>query len=295
MTAQLPQESTADDQHVDGAAFPNALHLPFSSFNNKHAGGTCYVVGRGPTTFDYQDLGEIPEPIFFINDAVCMERFARSETFFFAHDIEMRSWLDGSMQSTAILPVNGTILGDATGITLQHAGSIAFYHRQDEDREQLMRMTRDQLANAAALFGHSGTIHSLLHFAWFCGFRKIVYIGCDGINQPGSLATACGSPNGYDRRLQNRSQTAPGWHYAQIRRVQELLTALLGIESIHIGTPAKPSRTPCGTYRTKMPSIVYCLSAIVNPGESNDSSLDPSPGTRTASDCGSEGGSPRFA
>jgi hypothetical protein len=237
MTAQPLEEPAAGDQRIDGAAFPHARHLPFFSFNNQFAGGTCYVVGRGPTTFDYELLRDIAEPIFFINDAVCLEGFARSETFFFAHDIELRSWLDGSMKSTAILPVNGTILGDAPGIVLRHAGPIAFYHRQDEDREALMRMTRHQLAAAASLFGHSGTIHSLLHFVWFCGFRKIIYIGCDGINQPNALASASGSRDGYDARLQNRSQTAPGWHYSQIRRVQDLLTALLGIQTEYRGTP----------------------------------------------------------
>jgi hypothetical protein len=227
----------AEDQPLDGASFPKALHRSFSSFNNKYAGGTCYVVGRGPTTFDYRHLAQISQPIFFINDAVCLEKYAGSDTFFFAHDIEMRTWLDGSMKSTAVLPVNGTILGDAPGIVLDHPGPIVFYHRQDVDREPLMRMSRDELADTAALFGHSGTIHSLLHFIWYCGFRKIIYIGCDAINQPQALASLCGSEDGYDVRLQNRSQTAPGWHYIQIRRVQELLTALLGIETAHIGTP----------------------------------------------------------
>ena len=45
----------------------------------------------------------------------------------------------------------------------------------------LMRMTRDQLADAAALFGHSGTIHSLLHFIWFCGFRRIWLLASERI------------------------------------------------------------------------------------------------------------------
>jgi hypothetical protein len=217
--------------------FPSAQHTPFASFNNKYPGQTCYIVGRGPTTFDYDELKEIAEPIFFLNDAVCLEKHARSETFFFAHDAAMRVWLNGAMKSTAVLPRNGTILESAPEV-LAHGAPLVLYHRQDEDREALMRMTRDQLADAAALFGHSGTIHSLLHFVWFCGFRRIIYIGCDGINQKHTLASLCGSKDGYDPRLQNRSHTSPGWHYIQIRRVQDLLTALLGVETTHLGTPA---------------------------------------------------------
>jgi hypothetical protein len=238
MAAPFPlDERSPGPCALDGICFPRARQLSFSDFNNKYPGRTCYVIGRGPTTFDYRDLANIAEPIFFINDAVCLEKHASSETFFFAHDIEMRTWLDGSMRSTAVLPVNGTILGDAPGISLPHAGPLVFYHREEENREALMRMTRDQLADEASLFGHSGTIHSLLHFVWYCGFRKIIYIGCDGINQHHTLRTLCGSEDGYDARLQNRSNTSPGWHYIQIRRVQELLTALLGIQTMHVGTP----------------------------------------------------------
>ena len=59
------------------------------------------MVGRGPTNFDYRELADIADPIFFINDAVCLEKYARSETFFFAHDVEMRVWLDGSIKAAA--------------------------------------------------------------------------------------------------------------------------------------------------------------------------------------------------
>jgi hypothetical protein len=231
------ENDTAVNEHAPRAGFPFARHVPFANFKNRFPGGTCYVVGRGPTTFDYQKLAEISQPVFFINDAVCLEKYTRSETFFFAHDIEMRVWLNGSMKSTAVLPSNGTILDGEPEAVLGHTGPVVLYHRQDEDREELMRMNRDQLADAAALFGHSGTIHSLLHFVWFCGLRQIIYIGCDGINQKHLLANNCGSKDGYDPRLLNRSHTAPGWHYIQIKRVQDLLTGLLGISTSHLGSP----------------------------------------------------------
>jgi hypothetical protein len=66
------------------------------------AGRSCYVIGRGPTDFDYASLGDLAEPIFFINDAVCMEKHAKSETFFFAHDAQMLVWLNGRIKSTAV-------------------------------------------------------------------------------------------------------------------------------------------------------------------------------------------------
>jgi len=219
-------------------SLPKARRAPFRSFNNQYAGQTCYVVGRGPTEFDYRDLADVAEPIFFINDAVCLEKYARSATFFFAHDVEMRVWLDGSIKSTAVLPVEGTILGDDPGVVLGHAGPIIYYHRGAMNKRELLTMSRDELAEAEELFIHSGTIHPLVHFLWFCGFARAVYIGCDGINQPAALARVCNSSDGYDRRLRNRSGTAPWWQYNGIRKIQDLLHALYGIEAIYIGTPA---------------------------------------------------------
>lgn len=227
--------STAADSSAP--RFPMALPIPFCSFNNKYEGGGCHVVGRGPTDFNYHDLAEVTEPIFFINDAVCLERYARSETFFFAHDREMRVWLDGSMRATAVLPVDGTILGHAPGVILGHAGPLVHYRRGEKNRGDLLRMSRDEIARREELFVHSGTIHSLLHFIWFCGFCRVVYIGCDGINRRHALGTACGTKDGYDRRLQNKSNTAPWWQYRGIRRAQDLLTTLFGIEAVYRGTP----------------------------------------------------------
>jgi hypothetical protein len=222
---------------TNGPRFPLARRIPFGSFNNKYKGQTCYVVGRGPTDFDYHDLADVTEPVFFINDAVGLAEYTRSETFFFAHDIEMRVWLDGSLTATAILPIEGTILGDDPDVVLGHAGPVVYYHRGEQNRGDLLRMSHDEVAAREELFVHSGTIHSLLHFIWFCGFRRVVFIGCDGINRKYALASACGAQNGYDRRLQNRSNTSPWWQYKKIRRAQDLLTTLFGIEAIYLGTP----------------------------------------------------------
>ena len=224
----------------EGPRFPNACRLSFESFNNKYAGGTCCVVGRGPTRFNYSNLAGITEPIFFINDAVCLEKYVRSESFFFAHDREMRVWLDGSIQSTAVLPIDGTVLGDDPRLTLHHAGPLVYYRRGENNTRELLQLSREELAELEQLYVHSGTIHSLLHFIWFCGFRRVVFVGCDGLTQPSALASTGVSPEGYDARLPNRSRTTPWGEYPRIRLAQELLTALFGIEAIYLGTPTRP-------------------------------------------------------
>jgi hypothetical protein len=221
--------------------FPLARETDFAAFNNRYADRSCHVIGRGPTEFDYQELSHVDEPIFFINDAVCLEKFAGGESFFFAHDPHAQVWLDGQIKSTAVLPIDGKIFRETPSVTLQHAGGIVFYHWREHGKEQLLHMNRDQLAEAKQLFTHTGTIHSLLHFVWFCGFKKITFIGCDCITDTASLDPKFQTSDGYDPRLENRTRPAPGQTYAAIERAQTLLIMLFGFEAVYLGTPRKRS------------------------------------------------------
>lgn len=217
--------------------FPLAQEIPFADFKNRYAGAACHVIGRGPTEFNYEDLAKLDEPVFFINDAVCLEKYARSETFFFAHDPHLLVWLDGQTKSTAVLPIDGKVFRGGPGITLNHAGKIVFYHWREQDKEQLLQLSRDQLAEIKQLYTHTGTVHSLLHFAWFCGFKRVTFIGCDCISDPRTLPAKFQTADGYDPRLENRSGSAGGLTYPSIGRAQALLTMLFGFEAVYVGTP----------------------------------------------------------
>ena len=222
------------------ALFPGAAILPFAAFNNRYAGKTCHVIGRGPTDFSFPDLANIPDPIFFINDAVCLEKFARSETFFFAHDARMLVWLDGAIRATAVLPLDGKLFLKHPGTMLNHTGKLVFYRWRTGDAGPLLSLSRAQIAAGAELYRHCATIHSVIHFAWFCGFHRVRFIGCDGINDPGLLGGAYHAPTGYNPRIENRSRTVPWWQYDAIRRIQDALCARLELQAEYIGTP-RPS------------------------------------------------------
>ncbi len=253
---QIEKIASADDEFAAvRPVFPRASFVPFGDFNGRYSGRTCCIIGRGPTRFDYTRLRQMADPVFFINDAVCLEKFVRTDSFFFAHDHQLRPWLDGSIRSTAVLPVEGKVLSWMPRPPMRHSGPVVLYHRVIEDRGGLLAMNRQQIAGRAGLFVHSGTIHSAIHFAWFCGFTRIVFIGCDGINPAGDRravgtavvrTTAVGTtvvgtaPDGYDPRLENRSRSLPDCRYDNVRKAQDLMTALFGIEAVYAGTPAGP-------------------------------------------------------
>jgi hypothetical protein len=209
----------------DAGHFPFAQLIDFAAFNSRYAGRSCYVVGRGKTSFDYAQLGNTDDPVLFINDAVGMEKHVRGESFFFAHDPQLLGWLDGSIRSTAVLPIDGKLFRSSPGMQLQHSGQVVFYHWPGQNKEQLLTMPRDRLSQANQLYTHTGTIHSLLHFVWYCGFKRVRFVGCGG-----------DSAGGYDPRLENRSESSVSSTYPMIRHVQELLCQLFEFEVEDIGT-----------------------------------------------------------
>jgi hypothetical protein len=234
---------------LSNPALPRAVSVPLRAFLNRYSGAGCRVVGRGMTTFDYRELGSGDEPVFFINDAVCLERLVRPgvETFFFAHDAKLMSWLNGAIErSVPVLPVDGRVFCSSTpGVVLRHAGPVVFYRWGEEGSrcEHLLTMTREQVADTQQLYRHSGTIHSLLHFVWLCGFDRVELIGCDGISLDAARSTrradgsAAPEPGGHNIRLENRSNSWAAHEYHTIRQAQDLLLKLFGLTASYRGTP----------------------------------------------------------
>ncbi len=213
---------------------PHARVIPLADYNNRNAGQACHVIGKGVTNFDYERLAEVSEPIFFLNDAVCLEKYASGDSFFFAHDKQLLPWLDGSLRSTAVLPIDGKVFTNNT-MPLNHSAGVVYYHWREGRREKIIAMSRDELAREEILFTHSGTIHTAIHFIWYCGFTRITLIGCDGI--PRTAESDARFAAGHDPRLENRSQVAAAWQYYTIRQAQDAIMKRLGLEAVYVGTP----------------------------------------------------------
>ena len=218
---------------------PFATELKFADFNNRYAGRSCYVVGRGATEFEYADLYRIDDPVFLINDAACLAPQMSAETFFFAHDPHMLPWLDGSLSCTAVLPIDGKVFSPPPAEPLKHAGPVVYYHWRTDHTSAVLRQSRDEIAGTGTLYTHTGTVHSVLHFIWYCGFETVNVIGCDGIDEVDPGYAILRSIDGYDPRLANRSQSAVWCSYERIRKRQDELIAELGLKANYLGTPRR--------------------------------------------------------
>jgi hypothetical protein len=205
------------------------IELDFAAFDNRYPGATAWVVGRGPTRFPYEDLATADGPVFFINDAVGQEVHLRpgQPSFFFAHHRSMACWLP-ALRSVAVLVTDHVdLVRGREDPVLATAGEVVLYTRDGAvPQEQVLELGRDELARHRQLCIRSGTVHPLLHFAWYAGCASVRFIGCDGIPD-----------SGYDPRLENRSRTR---HYVLgplIRRDQEEIARRLGMTFTYLGTP----------------------------------------------------------
>lgn len=216
--------------------------IAFASQCERFLGQTAWVVGRGPTLYEYKELGQTEGPVFFVNDAVGQERWLDAERpcFFFAHDISLECWLgDKRLRSVPVLLADQPVTGPPTrrnrglisGVDdpkLAGVRRAIFYTRHGPlEPGTLLSRSRGEIRLAAQLYCASGTLHPLLHFAWYCGCSRIRFIGCDGL--PGT---------GYDPRLENRSGSAQDNALA-IRVVQEAMLRTLGVPFDYLGSPPR--------------------------------------------------------
>ena len=155
--------------------------------------------------------------VFFINDAVLLERYLRGQpSYWFSRDLGVvEAYAEKPPKSTAVLPVS--FAHHVKGAVGYKSGNGVFH------------TIRSEVARTNTLHTSWGTITPLCHFAWYVGCNAVRFIGCDGTARPKGKE--------YDPRLENLSKSMPGNVYAQIKACQESTCQTLGLPCIYLGTP----------------------------------------------------------
>src|SRR5208283_5301603 len=97
-------------------------------------------------------------------------------------------------------------------------------------------LTRAELAKQPTLAVKFGTATPIIHFLWFCGVRRVDFIGCDGINDKDYVRQLTGGKD-YDPRIEIHQPGKAGWNNTNIRACQDMMIELFGFEARYIGTP----------------------------------------------------------
>jgi hypothetical protein len=218
------------------------VQSPFANYKECFKGGTIWIVGKGPTDFDYKELSKVGDPVVFINDSIQLAAYAgKSEMrFWFAHDHCQLHWLTGFPPGvTLVIPSGRTrdIVGNRM-ISFENLPRpplgeervVVSYNwnvrRWLKYPDEVKNMSREELAQCRELFMHSGTIHSVIHFSWFMGIKLIKFVGCEGV-----VRKTC------DSRIELGSGCKPSMSYPKIRRIQDWLCAALGMATEYMGNP----------------------------------------------------------
>lgn len=180
--------------------------MTLKDFKDRFSGKECVVVGSGPTKFDYTELSKYTCPIFLINDTINFEQYVETG-FFFTHHPE--KYADKISKLTFFYPETYTRrklddslwdkseLGVYDGHYVYHKEQIespvVYYnvsthcsHIHWENNEDVSTtgfpewcFDKSEVVRRNALFGHTGSITTLLHFLWFSNFEHATLIGCN--------------------------------------------------------------------------------------------------------------------
>ena len=187
-----------------------------------------YVVGSGPTNFDYKDIEKITAPIIFIND---MAQFAitcaSEEQYFLSHHLSkyrdvspITIWISKLYSETS----EWNIVGDSRFSPKNDFISVKAIMGDEADDNFFVRypwlLNKDEVIKKNTILGFFGTITTVLYMSWFMGCSEPRMIGCD----PNSLTDT------HDKRIGGAMIYEP----AKIKRNQKALTKKLDLNPIYI-------------------------------------------------------------
>lgn len=216
--------------------------LTLNDLKNKFISDTVYVLGSGPTLFDYEkDIKEINDPIFFINDTVQYEHLCPSlHKLFFSHHLGMRPQFqevdpvtiyvqaqfldDTGPDYQDIMIAKHRPKGKAVTVDAQVHNKLEpwFFEKYDWllDKDEVIK--RNRIATGF------GTITTTIYMLWFTGCQNCLFIGCDPkIAQLGF---------GHDSRIGGSMIYQP----ELIMQNQEFLIQTLNLNAKHILSPPSP-------------------------------------------------------
>jgi hypothetical protein len=218
--------------------------IPFAEWKDRHAGATAVVVGKGPTLYDFAQLGRTGAPTVFVNDAVALEKHLApgQPSFLFAHDAGQTAWFARGIRSIPVIPRDGKVVEGENDPRLAPLERATLYRWRTRPQDVVLAQTKDELAASEELYTDCGTIHSALHFVWFAGFRAVRFVGCDGTSNDPRTKPLGDAATGYDKRIENASGSAPWGGFIRIRREQDRLCKLFGFDVEYWGAPVERTR-----------------------------------------------------
>ena len=146
---------------------PATINL--AAWANRYPAGEAWIFGKGPS-IDVFDFARAGHPRLALNAAAWV---VPQCDFAFAHD---------PREVAEPFPAGcAAVIEPKFAQQYEDAEVIVPYTKRD-NALWLLALARPDIVRLGCLFGHSGTVHSALHFAWLLGCTRAVLVGfdCDG-------------------------------------------------------------------------------------------------------------------
>jgi len=200
-----------------------------------------YILGSGPTDFDYEDVSKIDDPIFFINDTVQFEHLCPSpHKFFFSHHLGMKPYFqdvepvtifvhthffdDTGPDYQDVMIAKHSPKGECITVDAQAHNELEpwFFEKYDWllDKDEVIK--RNRIATGF------GSITTLLYMLWFTGCKECLFIGCDPKTARKGFA--------HDGRIGGKMIYQP----ELITQNQKFLIKALNLNAEYLYTPPEP-------------------------------------------------------
>jgi hypothetical protein len=159
----------------------------FSDLNNRHAGATILICGTGPSL---DTLTRFTGPRIFLNRAAFVLPASAGETYWMTLDDCWSKGIKGPWAEHLAAVKSGAartigvfrdpLLADHGFTPVQKHENIIGFGDAGTGRDELLKMSRDQIAQVGQLYQFCGTGSTAVHLAWYMGAGRIVLAGLDG-------------------------------------------------------------------------------------------------------------------
>jgi hypothetical protein len=237
--------------------------MKFEDYNNFFDGEEAFIIGKGPTLYDYAKLFDEKVPRFFINESAGLcERYGnldREHNIMFAHDIATKAAVKQTPNYVCMLPnipnrtkkynnnyvdINGTLASEYVIFFNQKLPKIerkqhpelsgGYRYENYEHGKLLSNKSRDCIARNTWLPCHIGTNRTVAMFCFYSGIRHVKFVGCDGMPKTEMREKQLPA---YNNDLKEFISSRPwGSFYKYKIRVLKMLENL-GITYEFLGTP----------------------------------------------------------
>lgn len=164
--------------------------MNFADLKNKHAGESVIICGTGPSLDKLEDSMLEGKPRIFLNRAAFALPAEVGKSYWLVVDDawgmkvpgpwadHLKRIQDGSAKTIGVF--RDPLMAESGFKPSPEGENIVHFTDPMNRREQVLELSREELASTGQLYQYSGTGATAIHLAWYMGASSVTLCGLDG-------------------------------------------------------------------------------------------------------------------